>query len=761
MDHFRNIYRRVTGRGNNSRSRQDRRPSPTPDTSDAPAPQEPAYRDWDMPVYDSPAASPPSWGDGGRGAAGGDGDVLEVDGAAFGSRTFVHTFKTFRDCFYHNQTVARGMGQSDKGIFPESVLEQLHTRTGRRALASSAGFDAPMMFSVRSARSDARAYCGVMQFEPAHAVGAAADVLDLGEVVYLPNWIMDNLGAEDGAELVYEQVFLPQGTSVVLQPLDRLFYERAKVNDPRNLLESMLSKNCVLWRGECVNCYDTTTGSVIPLRVTRLEPADAVCIVDADLRTEFEAMPGLEDYEKIEREKALAAAAAKSPNGGATSRHPGDAAAGACANSADDQMQHKEEFDERMDGDEDEEDEEEDDNDEEEEEEDKRKQPYVPFGGQGHSLRSSSDSIATSAQPSTMFPTTTIPGPAAPAASKTPGAGAAAAQQQQGGGMTSGGEPEDTSDCTRCPNCDKYIANVSYQLHAMRCARFNTRCPVCHESVPRTALAAHQKAQHEPVRCDQCGALVPPPALAEHRASECPEGLVGCPYCELRVLRKQLPAHERECGAKSAPCPVCGTAVAKNRLAEHMALGCVPPRHAPSPLPAVPTWPGAQNPTVIEDDDGDNDGRAYDESLVQCPKCHRAFSVGAIVDHVDQCGKAASPVFVADDARPRETFACPFCQRTDFGDELAYLDHMTECQTRGSGGGGGAPAHTQLPCPQCGTAFRSEDALNAHYLQAHCSSKPTPPRELRCRFCHIFTSTNPRAIQMHEAICSPQFNAPM
>ena len=743
MDHFRNFCNRFTSTSSNNRRNRPRSPASDRDSAGTPSPrspQEPAYRDWDQPVYDSPGPSSPSRGGRGTANGGGDGDLVEVTRAEFAPRKFRHTFKTFRECFYHNQTVARSMGQTDKGIFPESVLGQLQTRTGRMALSSSAGFDAPMMFRVLNPRSSAAAYCGVMQFEPAHAAGVAADVLDVGECVYLPNWIMDNLAAEDGTELMFEQVFLPQGTSVVLQPLDRMFYERAKVNDPRNLLESMLSKNCLLWRGECVNCYDTTTGSVIPLRVTKLEPAVAVCIVDADLKTEFEAMPGLEDYERLEREKALDAASSTSSS--SSSPHPGAAAAAAAGADADEEMLPREECDGNMDDGKE---------DEEEEEDDTRKQPYVPFGGQGHSLRSSNDG--------SMFPKTTTPG----AASQTP---AAAAPSQQSGGMTSGGEPEDTTDCTRCPNCDKYISNVSYKLHAMRCARFNTRCPVCHESVPRTALAAHTKEKHEPVQCDQCGAFFPPAAIARHKESECPEGLVGCEYCQLKVLRKQLPAHERECGSKSTPCPVCGAAVAKSKLAEHLSLGCVPPRRTPSP---VPSWPAAHSPTMVEDDDdddenGENGGsnRDFDESLVQCPKCRKAFSVSAIVDHVDQCGKAASPV-VIEDPRPREAFACPFCQRTDFADELAYLDHMTECQTRGDAGGSAADARPQLPCPQCGALFRSEDALNTHYLQAHCDAEPAPQPagELRCRFCHRFTSTNPRAIQMHEAICSPQPYAPM
>lgn len=804
MDSFRRMVHRVTGtrRGNN-RGRRDS-PSPSPGSPGSPSPRaspQPAYRDWDVPVHDSPAPSPPSRGTSTRGRGRGrggrwgrgtgdraDDDLYEVAREDVVPKPFRRAFKTFSDCFYHNQTVARGMAQSDKGIFPESVLGQLRTRTGRAALASSAGFDAPMMFRVLNPRGCAVAYCGVMQFEPAQAAGVAADVLELGEAVYLPNWLMANLAAEEGTELLYEQVFLPRGTSVVLQPLDKMFYERAKVNDPRSLLESMLSKNCLFWRGECVNCYDTTTGSVIPFRVTKLEPAVAVCIVDADLKTEFEAMPGLEEYERQEREKAQAAAAATGAGGSTTTtttRTPspvfggstispngaGAAAAAAGAQGEEEQILPKENEDEDVNMDDEDEDNEEDEA--KEEEEKNNKQPYVPFGGQGHSLRSSSDSVNTGAQAGSMFPSTVVPGAAAATTTTTPqeSSSTAGTKQQQSGGMTSAGEPEDTTDCTQCPNCGKYIANVSYQLHAMRCARFNTRCAVCGESVARAALAAHNRERHEPVRCADCGALVLPPALAQHREHECPEGLVGCPYCELRVLRKQLRAHEQECGAKSTHCPVCGATVAKNKLAEHMSLGCPPAHRSPSPVvpshgapSPVPSWPGPREPTVIVDDgDDENNDTGGDSSLVQCPKCGRAFGVGAIVAHVEQCGNAASsPVVVEDDApRGGEAFVCPFCGRADFAGEHAYLDHMTECQTRGPGG---APA--QLPCPQCGRTFAHEGALNAHFLEAHCDQEPAPQGrgnggEQRCRFCGMFSSSNPVAVQMHETLCSGRFNVPM
>jgi len=328
---------------------------------------------------------------------------------------------------------------------------------------------------------------------------------------------------------------------------------------------------------------------------------------------------------------------------------------------------------------------------EEEEEEKEESAAFVPFGGQGHCL--GGDDCASAVKP------------AEPA-------------KIEGGAMTTAADLNDVSDCSLCPNCGKYISNVSFNIHKMRCARFNVRCPICNQSVPRTSLEAHNKENHVPIPCEQCGASFLPADMAKHKANDCPDVLVPCKYCQLNVLRKKLREHENICGSKSTNCPICGASVAKNMLDQHISLGCR--KRSPSPTRGGGGGGTMHDPFRIDDDEDERPRRGpLAESGAVCPKCHKTFGYAEIVDHVENCGRAPPP-----QKRPLQEsgIVCPKCHKTfGFGEIVEHAEH---CR-----GPTSEREEEKVMCPKCGKMFGiSEIVDHTDRCGQPQRRSPSPPR---------------------------------
>ena len=129
-------------------------------------------------------------------------------------------------------------------------------------------------------------------------------------------------------------------------------------------------------------------------------------------------------------------------------------------------------------------------------------------------------------------------------------------------------------DRTCCPTCGKYIADASFKLHTMRCARLHVKCPACGKFVERTALAAHKAEFHTQVPCPKCGEMVAERGLLGEHAKTCPMEEVPCKYCKEIVARKDAQEHEEYCGSKTVKCEKCGKYITRRKYEEHAASGC-------------------------------------------------------------------------------------------------------------------------------------------------------------------------------------------
>jgi len=346
--------------------------------------------------------------------------------------------------------------------------------------------------------------------------------------------------------------------------------------------------------------------------------------------------------------------------------------------------------------------------------------------------------------------------------------------------MSNATEVQDTTDCSLCPNCGKYISNVSFNIHTMRCARFNVRCPECFESVPRTALEEHRKEKHIPIPCDQCGEMLLKADMQFHKDHSCPEGLVQCTFCQLNVLRKKLEEHQAVCGSRSTKCPVCGASVPKNMLDRHISLGCSMPHRPGSPVqrpgspvqrpgspvqrpgspvqrPGSPVHQGSgssqRDPITIPDDEP---RRNLTSSGTMCPKCGGIFSIEEIIDHAERCGKPTRASDNPPQAQVKTTTHCPLCNKAFPNSEI--VEHAARCKgnasitipddepDRSRGSGRSQLKESTALCPLCNKAFPYSEIVD-HAARCKGNAPVTvyaeePDRngggDVECPTCHQF-----------------------
>jgi len=186
-------------------------------------------------------------------------------------------FKTYSPGFAARP---RAVEEGDKGVFPDSVL----AATGGALGTSTCGEPGSVLiFRVTNPRNGATAFCSVLEFSTTSASGDAA--------VFLPWWLLQNLQAEEGEQLHYEEVQLPKGTSVKLMPTSPAFYD---VANPRAVLEAILSRFTVLSKGMTFTVKAPSGDEQLSFTVVEVAPGDAVCIVDTDINVDFAPMPGME-----------------------------------------------------------------------------------------------------------------------------------------------------------------------------------------------------------------------------------------------------------------------------------------------------------------------------------------------------------------------------------------------------------------------------------------------------------------------------------
>ncbi|XP_063833279.1 neurofilament heavy polypeptide-like [Ostrinia nubilalis] len=115
----------------------------------------------------------------------------------------------------------------------------------------------------------------------------------------------------------------------------------------------------------------------------------------------------------------------------------------------------------------------------------------------------------------------------------------------------------DESETKTCTNCKREIPAVNYTIHTVHCARNIKICPVCKEPVPQAELQQHHEKMHKLLPCKKCGESVCGTDLEDHIRDSCAHTIKSCRFCELELPRRELPAHEGYCGARTEQCPDC------------------------------------------------------------------------------------------------------------------------------------------------------------------------------------------------------------
>jgi len=139
----------------------------------------------------------------------------------------------------------------------------------------------PMLFKLLVEDTKKAVYCGVTEFTAPP------------NVIYLPQWMMDQLEIVEGQQVQLFNVMLQLGTYLLIRPHTYKFVE--KYSDPKTILEQHITKYATLTRGTTIKiCVD---GEVWSFDIVELKPSRAVCILNTDLKLDFDEPLDIKEYE--------------------------------------------------------------------------------------------------------------------------------------------------------------------------------------------------------------------------------------------------------------------------------------------------------------------------------------------------------------------------------------------------------------------------------------------------------------------------------
>ena len=173
---------------------------------------------------------------------------------------------------------------TDKIVLPESALERL----GQRNIVW------PMLFELKNAALGTKTHCSVKEF-----------VAEEGNC-YIPYWMMQNLGLEEGSLITLRNVSLPKARFTKFRPQQVEFLE---MSDPGVVLTHHLRNYSCLTEGDIIKIqYD---GQPYQFEVCEVKPNGAACVIETDIEVYFEKAVGYETskYAQEEREAAERVAA--------------------------------------------------------------------------------------------------------------------------------------------------------------------------------------------------------------------------------------------------------------------------------------------------------------------------------------------------------------------------------------------------------------------------------------------------------------------
>lgn len=170
--------------------------------------------------------------------------------------------------------------EGNKIIMPESALDRL---------MSIPNIEYPMMFEIQNPSSGKTSHCGVLEFT------SSSD-----GVVFIPNWMMQNLKLQEGSDVKLMNARLPKGSFIKLQPHTSDFLG---IPNPKQLLEATLKNFSCLTNGDTI--LITREGKSFYIDIVEIKPSSAVSIVDTDCEVDF--APPL-DYKEPKKQKPISSA---------------------------------------------------------------------------------------------------------------------------------------------------------------------------------------------------------------------------------------------------------------------------------------------------------------------------------------------------------------------------------------------------------------------------------------------------------------------
>jgi len=182
-------------------------------------------------------------------------------------RGFHQTYKVFPCAFFKPELEYQG-----KIILPPSALE----------IMSHLNLEYPLLFELTSTKSPTRkVHAGVLEF-----------LAEEGKV-YIPFWMMQNIGVDTGDFMKVSTTSLPRATYVKIQPQSTSFLD---ISNPKAVLENTLRNFSALTQGETIFfSYNSKDFHVSVLEIKPANPSNGVSIIETDMEVEFAAPIGYEE----------------------------------------------------------------------------------------------------------------------------------------------------------------------------------------------------------------------------------------------------------------------------------------------------------------------------------------------------------------------------------------------------------------------------------------------------------------------------------
>eukprot|EP00735_Rhodelphis_limneticus_P013690 TRINITY_DN7644_c0_g1::TRINITY_DN7644_c0_g1_i1::g.18645::m.18645 TRINITY_DN7644_c0_g1::TRINITY_DN7644_c0_g1_i1::g.18645 ORF type:complete len:349 (+),score=72.38,sp/Q9VTF9/UFD1_DROME/47.15/2e-75,UFD1/PF03152.9/6.2e-79,CDC48_2/PF02933.12/7e+03,CDC48_2/PF02933.12/0.13,Med3/PF11593.3/3.7 TRINITY_DN7644_c0_g1_i1:96-1142(+) len=179
-------------------------------------------------------------------------------GMPFNQGPFEAYYRVFPVSFIDKPQLENG----DKIVLPPSALETL----------SQLRITYPMLFKLTNPQQKRDTHCGVLEF-----------VAEEG-TCYIPYWMMQNLVIHEGEIIRVQSATLPKGSFVKFQPQTTDFID---LSNPKAVLEAQLRNYSALTKGDTI--VINYNGKRYCIDILESKPADAISIIETDLQVDFAA----------------------------------------------------------------------------------------------------------------------------------------------------------------------------------------------------------------------------------------------------------------------------------------------------------------------------------------------------------------------------------------------------------------------------------------------------------------------------------------